>query len=105
MSKTDKTAPWRVKVHYEPTYLVEVHDHRDHVCDLPPRPEVGKENVPGSFGWMGHRKETYCHWGYSMEYITSKWARCGCWMCSYPDTRRKNRRNGKKATRNWQDEY
>lgn len=111
MSKTDKTAPWRVKTLFDPSYLVEVHDHRagldhDGNCDLPPRPTGARENAPG---WS-KRDGTRCHWGYSTEFVCSGLARCGCDFCDgahYETPRnRRDRRIGKRYARDaWRTEY
>lgn len=100
MSRTDKTAPWQVKAHYEPYYLIEQHNHEDGVCDLPDRPKVGEE-----ISWRGH---PHCYWDYSYEFLCSRWSRCGCSMCSpgpgWPEDYRnakRQRREGRRLARDW----
>ena len=102
LSRTDKTAPWRVKVFYYPTWVEEMHDHINGVCDLPPRPT--RDNVD----WF-HRGS--CGWVYSMEFMRSSMARCACKMCGRDayekmPRRRRQRIEGKRYTRGgWLKEY
>lgn len=104
MSKTDKTAPWRVKVHYAHEYLEEHHDHSKGDCDLPPRPKVGED-----FSWPRFHGQVNCYWDFSFAYYRSPWARCGCDMCGYDafqtPRRKRQRKEGKRIARNWRDEW
>lgn len=104
MSKTDKTAPWRVKTTYKSTYLVEQHDHRDGSCDLPARPH------PKDRPHLWTSDGTRCYWAISTEFFCTGLARCGCAMCTgeiYEGSRRRReRRAGKRyAQRDWRNEY
>lgn len=108
MSKTDKTAPFKMKVHNRSYWLVEVHDHRyNHECDLPARPKPGEEINWSQAVWGKVRKP--CHWSGASEFWSVGENRCGCPMCSEQDwrkqERRKERRQGKKQTRNWEKEW
>lgn len=98
MSRTDKTAPWRVKTLYYPSWVEEYHDH-DHglPCELPERPTVENLDkydqlvlVDGE--WVSYRNIPWrdrrglpfrntCHWTASREFYCSGMARCGCAMC------------------------
>lgn len=103
MSRTDKTAPYRVKSLYYPSWVEEVHDHSKGYCDLPEQATV--DNI-GDYDclwryrgeWLTqhpekdlHWKEraalpqaNTCYWGNSMEFYRSRLASgCGCNMCSY----------------------
>ena len=104
MSKTDKTAPYWVKQTYDPSYLEEVHDHRFHECDLPPRPEK-----PRDLQWYGH-DDRPCFWWVSWTFWRSRWGKCHCYMCGpyayEPDPSRKRRREEREYLRDgWRDEY
>lgn len=82
MSRTDKTAPYHVKMQWIP---VEHHDHRFGSCTLPDRPPL--EWIP---------------WGqrYGKCYWDTDWShplyRCGCSWCSY-DNRTLNRKSRHRA--------
>lgn len=62
MSKTDKTRPWWVQV-ADPNnlgWVQEQHDHRNHICDLPPLTVDAVER------WSYRRwKDTQCLWSYT----------------------------------------
>lgn len=102
MSHTDKTAPWRVKFHFHPTYLVEDHDHSRGPCDLPPRPHGEHHTVnPG---------RTRCRWEPSTAFFASPLSRCSCDMCDGEvydgNPRRRSRRDAKRYARGgWRAEY
>lgn len=90
MSKyEDRTDPWRVKAR---RHRVEHHNHVNGVCELLANPD--------NLGWS--RDECYidCNW-YDPE------MRCSCSMCSegLKEDGRKKRRAGKRAARDWEDEY
>lgn len=108
LSKTDKTNPHYVKWFYEPNYLEEIHDHRFHDCNLPPRPKPGDGSFPDSVRWYGNHDRP-CFWWPSLHFQRSRWARCGCWMCHgswWEDRNRNDRRKAKRYCRDgWRDEY
>lgn len=102
MSRTDKTAPWRVKVLYYPAWVEEYHDHTGGECDLPARPAVGNvSNVAGG----------NCGWTFSMEFRCSGMQRCGCRMCNRDPfyevpKRKRDRMAGRRyVRRGWRKEY
>jgi hypothetical protein len=104
MSKTDKTAPWSVRVFNRPSWLEEHHDHRDGVCDLPPRPEPG-DDVELFATWPGH-----CAWIASRDFWCDRANACGCKICHQSDERhhenRQQRYRGRRyAGHGWQAEY
>lgn len=104
MARTDKTAPTWVKAHYDPRFLEEAHDHRNGVCDLPPRPSAPDE---AAIRWRGPGS---CRWTLSLAYWHSPVARCGCDMCdgtnSEGSRRRRDRRAARRYTRDaWRSEY
>src|SRR4051812_33687946 len=113
MSRTDKTAPSRVKMFYYPDWIEEYHDHRHGECDLPPRPRNPKdEGLEYWYGGTRHNKETHCYWVASYtNYYTHGLAQCGCSICgrdayeSMP-RRKRQRIEGRNYCRNgWEKEY
>lgn len=131
MSRTDKTAPYSVKALYYPSWVEEIHDHTNGVCELPERPTV--ENVgeydclwkyqgewltehPASDAPYKERaalpQANTCHWATSMEFWRSRLASgCGCPMCSYDayyatPRRKRERAETKRYVRSgWMKEY
>jgi hypothetical protein len=103
MSRTDKTAPWRIKAFYYPSWVEEYHDHSRTECDLPPRATL--DNV----SWMPARDE--CGWVFAREFVCSDMARCSCYMCGYDayrsvPLRRSQRYKARRYCRDgWRDEY
>jgi hypothetical protein len=96
MSKTDKTAPFWVKLKRHDLKTVAEHDHRDGVCNLPDEPG---EVLYGP----GHEHD--CRWEFAYTGIHI----CCCAMChgdwwGVPPGRRQ-RLEGKKACRDWQRDY
>lgn len=88
VSRTDKTRPWRVKVHEQPAVSsVEVHDHREGACTLPPA-DPGAE-----VQWTG------CHWAPSTALTCSGEGRCGCELCQGSFGKRLDRRVERQAMR------
>ena len=107
LSKTDKTRPYWVKVRDKHSYLVENHDHRDGVCNLPERPTTTNR---ADYMWSAPWQSGDCVWITSSEWWKSSDARCPCYMCGYDayDTPRRlrERREGKRYCRDgWRDEY
>ncbi len=100
MSKTDKTNPYRVKVHDKKHWLQEHHDHTNGECNLPPRPKVGDE-----VDWNGKRGE--CFWWYSHDFWCDPYNHCPCKMCKAdgwegdPRNRKAIRREGKRLSRDY----
>lgn len=93
MSRTDKTAPYDVKMLWIPR---EKHDHRFGECNLPDAPSPERE--PWSVRYAN------CYWDtnwYDPIY------RCGCGMCGYDNRRaaRASRLKAKAAIRagRWDD--
>lgn len=103
MSKTDKTAPYWVKMMYEPRFLTEVHDHRFHDCNLPSRPATAKD-----IQWHGG-KDRPCFWYVDHSFWRSRWGKCPCWMCHgswWDELKQSERRKAKRYCRDgWRDEY
>ena len=107
MARTDKTAPWRVKMFYETCWLEEMHHHENGVCDLPPRPRSPKDK-----GWEFHQwNRGYCYWvaSYS-QFWTHPLSRCCCPMCKRyaysKDPAKADRRAAKRYCKDgWHDEY
>lgn len=91
MSRTHKTAPWTVRV-MSKNYLIEHHDHRNGICDLPPRP-VG---MASRRGWRFGN----CTWEGSTTFWSTPYSACGIYGCSERDERkvrhRKSRREGRR---------
>jgi hypothetical protein len=105
VSKTDKTAPYWVKQHYDLSYLEAVHRHEFHECNLPPRPTVKETRELRWGSWHDD-----CFWWPSFSYYRSQDARCPCYMCSYDafdvPRRLRERREGKRYCKDgWRDEY
>jgi len=109
MSRTDKTAPWDVKIFYYPGWLEEFHDHRDGECDLPPKPRNCKD--PGHEFWRWNRG--HCYWVASYtQFWNNSMSNCPCSMCHgywmWEDDRspRAQRRIARRYCRDgWRDEY
>ena len=103
MSRTDKTAPWRVKAFYYPSWVEEYHDHRDGVCNLPP--QATQENLD----WIPGRGK--CGWVWSMEMVRHPLQQCNCKLCrrwgwDLKNTPRGKRRAARRYCRDgWRDEY
>lgn len=95
MSGTDKTHPWWVRAR---DCIVEVHDHRNGVCDI-----EGQVPTRENIGWRrGQRCYFDGDWGNPESGL---W--CGCPYCAGKLWRSKHgvRAEGKRATRNWWREY
>lgn len=130
MSRTDKTAPRRVKALYYPNWTVESHDHTNGACELPDAPTVDNVDEYETLylyrgEWVSYpfdRKDwrtsprlascTTCHWSTSRDFQCSSLANaCGCRMCSadayYETPRRKRERESSKryVRRDWHNEY
>lgn len=95
MSKTDKTAPFWVKMMRGDIASEELHNHADGVCDLPP------ENLGPTYrtGQRCRRVFVYtgvhvccCHWCHSCDEFMVR-----------PGKRQ--RLDGKTACRTWEDDY
>lgn len=95
MSRTDKTKPFWVKLLHNDLHWVEEHDHTDGVCDLP---DV-RDGVAFTYG------TTHCR----RAFVFTGTRTCCCRLCSadaFTTSRRKRQRlDGRKAARNWRDEY
>lgn len=109
MSKTDKTRPYWVKVRDKASYLVENHDHRDGVCNLPERPTPHNR---ADYNWAAPWQSGDCQWITSAEFWSSPDALCPCKMChgSYGwedgTSARAQRRKARRYSRDgWRDEY
>ena len=104
MSRTDKTAPWRVKAFFYPSFIEEHHNHENHVCDLPDRPTID------NLRWWGN-VDPECTWVWSRRFVNHPLARCSCYMCGYDayesiPRRKRQRIEGRKYCRDgWRDEY
>lgn len=104
MSRTDKTAPWRVKAFYYASWVEEYHDHSRGECDLPPH--ATQENL----GWVPGR-DSNCGWTWSIEMVRHPLQRCGCSMCGYDaywsiPRRKRQRIDARRYCRDgWRDEY
>jgi hypothetical protein len=103
MSKTDKTAPWTVRVYNRPYWLEEYHDHRNGVCDLPERPAPGVLDSVFSYGGQ-------CGWRASHEFWCVRQNACGCpWCNDTQERRQRTRRNRRAVSRyargGWRNEY
>lgn len=131
MSRTDKTRPFWVKVCESASNYREVHNHASRLL----RDDKGnyvREEVPGETLWNGAPKTRIvvvpftecdlpsspwpdnghydaCHWMYTREFMSRGEARCGCRVCSQDDwfrsENRRDRRDAKRYTRNWDKEY
>jgi hypothetical protein len=114
MSRTDKTAPWPVRVLYYPDWLDEYHDHREGECDLPARPRNMKDFGSRYRLFYGGRRdvdETRCYWvaSYS-QFWTHPLSRCPCPLCKrYAFETRPADAQRREARRycqdGWRDEY
>lgn len=84
----DRTDPWAVKVRRQ---RVEVHDHRDGICNLKAGEVLGytKDSCYLDLNW--HDKENWC---------SCSWCSMGA-----PEENRRRRYEGKAQARNWQSEY
>ena len=108
MSRTDKTRPYWVKVRDKSSYLIENHDHRDGVCNLPERP-APHNNSP--YMWSASWQSTDCVWITSPEFWSSGDARCSCYMCGYDAYRSVPLRKAQRiearryCRQGWRDEY
>lgn len=96
MSKTDKTAPFWVKLMRGDLHTEELHDHCDGPCDMPDRDDKR--------GW-GYQNKTRCCRVFSYTGVHV----CCCRYChgdfwSVSPSRRR-RIDGKRACRDWQREY
>jgi hypothetical protein len=80
MSRTHKTAPLSVKLRNGTARRMEIHDHSDGPCELPPEPPSGSSGVDHS---------TRCFWDFHYE---GRNVFCGCAMCTDQDARRQERR-------------
>lgn len=116
VSRTDKTAPYHVKLFYYKDWLVEYHDHTRGTCDLPPRPRNSKD--PGLELWYGgsrHNDETQCYWVANYHtFWRHPMSNCPCNLCRppwdsmYADPRspRRQRREARRYCRDgWMKEY
>lgn len=109
MSKTDKTSPWWVKQHYDHSYIEPVHRHEAHECNLPPRPSAKEMHNDRTHKWSND-PDAPCFWWPSLAFYRSRWALCGCYMCSpdaYDMPRSKRERKEKKryVRDGWRNEY
>jgi hypothetical protein len=108
LSKTDKTRPYWVKVRDKHSYLIENHDHRDGVCNLPERPAPHNDV---DYQWGAHWLSGDCVWITSYEWTYSGDARCPCYMCGYDaywsvPQRKRQRIEGKRYCQDgWRNEY
>ena len=96
MSRTDKTAPFWVKLMRGDLASQEFHNHADGVCDLPP--------VDHATAWDW--SASTCHRSFVYTGIHT----CCCKLCHSSDeymTRPQKRRRmeGKRLCRNWEQEY
>jgi len=97
MSKTDKTAPFWVKLMRGDLETEELHDHTDGPCDLPDRTMKDAWTRP-------HKTRCYRVFVYSGVHV------CCCRMChgdygfDIPPSRRQ-RINSRRACRDWQRDY
>jgi hypothetical protein len=127
MSRTDKTAPYRVKVFYYPKWVEEYHDHNHGLpCELPEKPTPQNLDQYDQFvlidgEWVPYKSVPHavrrskpfrntCHWTASHEYRCSGMARCGCAMCkglNYETApNKKTRMSSRKYVRGaWKLEY
>lgn len=86
MAGTDKTKPPWVKIVNREVPVIEHHDHRDGICDLPPAPT--KENILRAGG--------HCCWAWSWDGVN--WY-CGCGMCVQQDERKAKARRERRGAR------
>lgn len=92
MSRTDKTRPWDVKCLDDPSWLVEDHDHRNGVCDLPDRPR-------GMASPLGGTERGACTWIATREFWAHRANGCGCTWCTDQEGRRAERRRSRHSAR------
>lgn len=97
MSRTDKTKPFWVKLRHRDLWVVDEHDHRDGVCNLPAAPEVA------SYG-PGHRFDCRWEFRYSGTHV------CCCRLCHSADDsqtrpQKLRRMEDVRACRDWEREY
>ncbi|GAB2732442.1 hypothetical protein [Nocardioides pakistanensis] len=92
MSRTDKTRPWDVKCLDDPSWLVEVHDHRNGVCDLPERPR--RMTSP-----FGSTERGACTWAATREFWANRANGCGCSRCADQVGRKARARRVRHAAR------
>lgn len=96
MSKTDKTAPFHVKLRRGDLTTVEYHDHRNGVCDLEKDPDRVRFAVGA------------CYRDFHYTGVQT----CCCRMChavepplTETQRRRRDRHTGKRDFLHWRDEY
>jgi len=83
LSRTDKTAPYFVKMQWIP---VAHHDHRFGPCTLPEKPNP-------KYVWTWRERYGKCYWDTDWNHPIY---RCGCSMCGY-DNRGQNRKSRHRA--------
>jgi hypothetical protein len=129
MSKTDKTAPYNVKLLYYPSWVIEVHDHRNGICELPEKPTPSNINdYQALYLYNGEWVDEYpfnrrewktnpslpscmtCHYGASRRSWGSHLLRCGCPVCQDTCGRKRETRSerltAKRYSRGgWRKEY
>lgn len=100
MSKTRKTAPWRVRAMTKPGFLVEYHDHIGRGCDLPAERVLTDGSIYG-------RRGAGCCWVASNAFWADHQNWCGCPHCSDTAGRRaksrRRRQEGRTQSRRWRD--
>lgn len=105
VSKTDKTRPPWVKSQDRPAFLVDEHDHRNGVCDLPAKDSL--DEIAWSHGG-GITNDGRCRWVYSTVFWRVPENYCGCKMCTQQIERkakaRRSRQEGRRQARDWQKE-
>lgn len=98
MSRTDKTKPFWVKLMHGDLSVEELHDHSEGPCDLP------APNVPESY-WYGP-STSKCR----RTFVYTGTHTCCCHLCHSCDEYmvrpgKRQRLDGKKACRDWRNEY
>lgn len=89
MSRTDAHRPARVWVNDHPELVVEVHDHRDGVCDLGGVPSGERADVPQRRGSCYAELDRFVKL-------------CSCPLCTLRLGRTRARRSQRTAWRAWQ---
>ena len=95
MSRTYKTAPWRVKAVSRPgVTCVESHNHENGFCDLPAL-------TPDEVSWLGKLVDGHrtCHWTFGSVFNFDGEFGCGCSLCTDQDGRKRKARRSRYAGR------